>query len=139
MTRTRLHDKYRKDSSAGNQRNLCVKLVRKSKKNFYNNPNMKRVTDNFWQTVKPNFTEKTLEDERITIADREKIITEKKKELKKFKDHFEKIVETLKIDDPILSYLSNDAVLNATKNFSTMLVFLKSRKRETLLISFPLN
>ena len=60
-------------------------------------------------------------------------------ELKKFKDHFEKIVETLKIDDPILSYLSNDAVLNATKNFSTMLVFLKSRKRETLLISFPLN
>ena len=88
MTRTRLHNKYRKDSSAGNQRNLCVKPVRKSKKNFYNNPNMKRVTDNFWQTVKPNFTEKTLEDERITIVDGEKIITEKKNGVKKIQGSY---------------------------------------------------
>ena len=59
MTRTRLLDKYGKDNSAGNlfaykrQRNLCVKRLRKSKKVFYNNLNVKRITDNrkFWQVL----------------------------------------------------------------------------------------
>ena len=59
MTRTRLLDKYRKDNSAENlfaykrQRNSYVKLLRKSKKNFYNNLNVKRITDNrkLWQTI----------------------------------------------------------------------------------------
>ena len=50
MTRTCLVNKYRKDNSAGNlfsykgQRNLCVKLLRKSRKDFYNNKKC-------WQTV----------------------------------------------------------------------------------------
>ena len=56
MTRTCLLNKYRKDNSAKNlfayitQGNLCAKLLRKSNKFFYNNPNVKRITDNriFW-------------------------------------------------------------------------------------------
>ena len=83
-TRIRLLDKYRKYNSAENlfaykrQRNLCVKLLRKSKKDFYNNLNVKRITDNrkFWQTIKPNFTDKTLRDERITLVEGGKVITE---------------------------------------------------------------
>ena len=75
------------------ERNLCVKLLRKSKKVFYNNLNVKRITDNrkFWQTIKPNFTDKILKDERITLADGEKVITEEKDLVKKFKDNFEKL------------------------------------------------
>ena len=77
MTRTRLLDKYRKYNSAENlfaykrQWNLCVKLLRKSKKDFYNNLNVKRITVNrkFWQTIKPNFTDKTLRDERVTLVE----------------------------------------------------------------------
>ena len=100
MTRTRLLDKYGKDNSAGNlfaykrQRNLCVKLLRKSKKVFYNNLNVKRITDSrkFWQTVKRSFTDKTLKDERTTLVDGGKVIIEQKDVVKKFKDHFEKIV-----------------------------------------------
>ena len=72
MTRTNLLNKYRKDNSGENLftykrlRNFCVKLLRKSKKDFYNNLNVKRTTDNrkFWQTVKVNFTDKTLKNER---------------------------------------------------------------------------
>ena len=76
---------------------FCVKLLRKSKKNFYNNLNVKRITDNrkFWQTIKPNFTDKTLKYERITLVEGGKVITEEKDAVKLFKDHFEKIVETL--------------------------------------------
>ena len=58
---------------------------------------MKRITDNrkFWQTIKPNFTDKTLKYERITLVEGGKVITEEKDAVKLFKDHFEKIVETL--------------------------------------------
>ena len=65
VTRTRLLNKYRKDNSAGylftfkRQRNLCVKFLRKSMKDSYNNLNVNRVTGNlkFWQIIKPNFTD----------------------------------------------------------------------------------
>ena len=77
-------------------KNFYVKLLRKSKKNFYNNLNVNRVTDNrkFWQTIKSNCTDKTLKDERITLVEGDKVLTEEKDEVKIFKDHFEKIVET---------------------------------------------
>ena len=76
MTQTCLLNKYRKDNNAGNpmaykrQRNLYVILLRKSKKVFYNNINVKRITDkrNFWQTIKPSLTDKTFKDERITLV-----------------------------------------------------------------------
>ena len=69
MTRTRLFNNYKKDNSTGNlfaykmQRNLCVKLLKKCKV-FYNNLNLKRITDykKFWQTIKLNFADKTLND-----------------------------------------------------------------------------
>ena len=57
-------------------------------------------------------------DERITLVEGDKVITEEKDVVKVFKDHFEKIVETLKIDPHTLSALSDDPVLNAIENFS---------------------
>ena len=124
MTQARLLNKYRKDNSA-EERNLCVKLLRKSNV-FYNNLNVKRITDNrkFWQTIKPNFIDKTLKDERITFVDEDKVIIEENDVAKNFKDHFEKI----KIDHPILSDLSDDPVLNAIENFSNHVSVLKIRE-----------
>ena len=147
-TRTRLLNKYRKYNSAENffaykrQRNLCVKLLRKSKKDFYNNLNVKRITDNrkFWQTIKPNFTDKTLRDERTTLVEGDKVITEEKHVVKIFKDHFEKIVETLKIDRLKLSDLSDDPVLNAIENFShhASVLKIKEARDSTGCFSFKL-
>ena len=81
---------------------------------------MKRITDNrkFLQTIKPNCTDKTLKDERITLVEGDKVITEEKDVIKIFKNHFEKIVETLRIDPPILSDISDNPVLNAIEDFS---------------------
>ena len=86
-------------------KNLCVKLLRKSKKVFCNNLNVTTIANNkkFWQTIKSNFTDKTLKDESIILVDGDKVITEEKDVVKKFKDHFEKIIGTLEIDLPILS------------------------------------
>ena len=66
MTRTRLLNKYGKDNIAEiifkGQKNLYIKFLRKSKKDFHKNLNVKRITDNrkFWQTINPHFTDKTL-------------------------------------------------------------------------------
>ena len=64
MTQTRLLNKLRKFNCPENQlaykkqRNYCDKLLKRSKKDFYNNLNIKKVTANkhFWKTIMPNFT-----------------------------------------------------------------------------------
>lgn len=81
MNRTRLLNRFRKVKSELNrraytkQRNYCVKLLRKRKKDLYNNLNIKNITDNklFWKTMKPCFSDKLLKDEKITLVEEEKI------------------------------------------------------------------
>ena len=74
-------------------RNLYVKFLRKSKKYFYNNVNVKKIIDDrtFWRNIKPNFTDKTLKDEIITFVDEDKLITEEKDVVEKFKNLLEKL------------------------------------------------
>ena len=70
MVRTKLLNKFRKENSFINeleykrQRNFCTTLIKKTKRNFYNNLNVNKITDNksCWKTVKPSFTEKALKD-----------------------------------------------------------------------------
>ena len=51
MTRTRVLNKVRKFNDPENQlaykrqRNYCFKLLKRSKKDFFNNPNVERVTN----------------------------------------------------------------------------------------------
>ena len=76
MNRSRLLNRYRKEKNRSNksvyksQRTFCVKLIRKIKKDFYNNLNDKYITENklFWKTVKPLFTDKIFKFERMTLA-----------------------------------------------------------------------
>ena len=61
MTRSRLRNKFLKTKSQeckqayNKQRNLCVTMVRKAKKNYFNNLNVRNITDNkqFCKFVKP--------------------------------------------------------------------------------------
>ena len=50
------------------QRNYCVLLIRKTKRDYYSNLNHKQLTDNknFCKTVKPFFTDKGVNNEKIT-------------------------------------------------------------------------
>ena len=59
--------------------------------------------ENFGKLSKPNFTDKTLKDERVILVDGDKFVKEEK-DVKKFTNHFEIIVEALKIDCPIIFY-----------------------------------
>ena len=50
------------------QRNLCVRLIRSEKKNFFSNINTSEITDSktFWKIVKPFFTDKIKTKSKIT-------------------------------------------------------------------------
>ena len=50
------------------QRNLCVALLRKSKREYFGNLDEKKVCDNekFWSVVKPLLSNKFASDEKIT-------------------------------------------------------------------------
>ena len=101
MNRLRLLNRYRKEkktettrSAYKRQRNFCVKLLRKTKKEFYNNPNVKYITENilFCKTVKPTFIDKTLKDERITLVENNKVVSDESKLVEIFSKYFGNIV-----------------------------------------------
>ena len=108
MTRSRLLNKFRQERTISScvahkkQRNICVKLLQKTKKGFFNNLDVKRVTVNeqFWKTVKPCLTEKILKDERITVTENEKVVSDERELVKIFNKYFSNIVSNLDIQCP---------------------------------------
>ena len=82
MHRAQLRNNFLRNRSDENkrkyskQRNYCVSLLRKTKKNYYNNLNEKKITDNktFWKTVKPFLSDKTPSDEMVALIEKDKII-----------------------------------------------------------------
>ena len=95
VTGTRLLNEPRKVNCLENQlaykrqHNYCIKLLKISKKDVYNNLNVKKVTDNkhFQKPMKPHFTDKILKDEKSILVENDKVITEEIDLAKIFKDH----------------------------------------------------
>ena len=77
MKRTCLRNKFLKDRKQrkqkrySKQRNYCVSLIRKMKKDYYSTLDINKVTDNktFWKTIKPFQSDKIVSTERITLID----------------------------------------------------------------------
>ena len=66
MHKTRFRNKYLRNKTDENkkkytkQRNYCVSLLRKSKREYYSSLDVENITDNktFWKTVKPFLSDK---------------------------------------------------------------------------------
>ena len=77
MLRLKLGNRYNKSRTSENlhsyrkQRNLCVKLLKSAKKDYYNILNITHITDNkkFWKTVKPAFSDKVHQSKKIVLVD----------------------------------------------------------------------
>ena len=77
MTGSRLKNKFHKNSSAKNwniykkQRNFCLKLLRQTREKYFNNINVKKVSDNktFCKSVKPFFSNKGLNSNNILLVE----------------------------------------------------------------------
>ena len=104
---TRLRNKFLKNRTESNrvsynkQRNFCVSLLRKAKKDYYGNLNEKDVIDNkkFWKTVKPLFSDKVKSSEKITLVQEDKIITSDDENGKILNSFFSNVVKHLKIPE----------------------------------------
>ena len=74
-------------------------MVRKAKKNYFNNLNVRNITDNkqLWNTVKPFSSSKVGDNGRITLIERDKVVPEDREVAETFNSYFENIVENLGI------------------------------------------
>ena len=115
MKRARLRNNY--------QRNICASLLRKLKRSYFENLNVKLVRDNnkFWKNIAPLFSNKIKSKERITLMENENIISNDKKVAKTFHEFFSNVVKCLNISQN--SYLISgtsqiDPVLQSIEKFS---------------------
>ena len=97
------------------QINLCVFLLRKAKRSYYSNLIEKNVIVNWkiWKTVKPMLSNKFVNNEKITLVDNEKVITNDKEIAKVLNDFFSNIIKTLNIPnkDHTDSIVENSEIL----------------------------
>ena len=93
------------------QRNKCVSLLKKAKKEYYQNLDEKNVIDNkkFWKTVKPLLSDKSVSREKINLTENEKMLTSESETAETLNNFFSNIVKKLNIP----KFNSNNSV---TKN-----------------------
>ena len=115
MKRSKLRNKYLRErtneakSLYNKQRNLCVSILRKNKRDYFGNLNNKIVTDNrkFWKTISPLFSEKAFHRECITLKESNKTITNNVELAETFNTFFSKIVPNLNIDNNLGDNITN--------------------------------
>ena len=117
MLRTKLRNKFLKEkttetrSGYNKQRNICVSILRKAKRSYFENLDIKNLSDNrkFWGTVKPLFSNKVRSNDYITLNENDLLIRNEYKLANIFNTFFVNIVPNLgiEIDQQYLSNVSN--------------------------------
>ena len=79
------------------QRNYCVSLLRKTKKDYYENLNVKDILNNKQRAIKPLFSNKTKSNEKITFVEDETVTTQDEQNAELLNIFFPKAVKILKI------------------------------------------
>ena len=105
MVRGKLKNKYMNNMSVESkrsytrQRNYCGKLLRKKSKTFLLNLNTENITDNkiFLQIVKPVFSDKTLDSDKITLISNDEIFSDEENICKTFNDLFSNVIKNLNV------------------------------------------
>ena len=130
MTRERLRNKFLKsrkieDRKAFNkQRNNCVSLLRKTKTEFYQNLDEKKILDNrkFWHVVKPYLSSKQKTSDKIILVENNDIIESDEKTADILNCFFSSIVKKLDLPLPpqalpVSDDYSKDPVLHCIDKF----------------------
>ena len=105
MVRSQLKRQFNNNKSKGNpkkckqQRNYCLKLLGKKKKEYFQNMDVNKVNDNkmFWKTVKPRFSNKCKTANTIILTEGDMIIKNDKLIADTFSNYFADITKTLKL------------------------------------------
>ena len=106
MTRSRIRNRYLRNLSVTNKneykryRNFRVGLFRKEKGRFYENIDTNKITDNriFWKTVKPLFSGKHILNKKITLVEKNDIVSNDADVAELMNLYFSFAVQDLEID-----------------------------------------
>ena len=109
MTRSRLRNRLLKNRSEENrklfrkQKNKCVSVLRKSKKDYFANLKEKNIADNkrFWETVKPFLSKKNHLSESINLTEEanNSLLTNSEEVAKELNNLFANAVKNLNISN----------------------------------------
>ena len=114
MKRTRFRNKFLKDRNKkgrySKQKNYCVLLIRKMKKDYCSNIDIKKVTNNktYRKTIKPFLSDKIMSTERITLIDNGDIVSTEQDAAHVLNTFFSNIVTYLEIPE----YIDRDPISN---------------------------
>ena len=105
MLRTKLRNQFLKKRTLetrtkyNKQRNIYVSLVKKAKRNYYENLDLNDINDNkkFWATVKPLFSNKIKSAENIFLDESGEIIRNEVKVANVFNRYFVNMVTNMGI------------------------------------------
>ena len=108
MIRSNLRQKFYKSRSESDkktynkQKNKCVSLLRKTKKAYYSNLNVKDVVDNkkFWKTIKSFFSDKSNNFENISLIENSNLLTNDFEIAETFNKYFQNLVPNLALQVP---------------------------------------
>ena len=114
MLRTKLRHQFLKKKTLeainkyNKQKNTCVSVVKKAKRKYYENLDLKDINDNkkFWATVKPLFSNKIKLAENIFLDEPVEIIINEVKVANVFNKYFVNMVPSMGITNNH-SFLSN--------------------------------
>ena len=128
MKRSRLRNVFLKPRTDTNkktystQRNLCKKLLKNTKKSYFENIDTKKITDNrsFWRTVLPLFTQNSSKGEKVNLIDDGETISSDEELCETFNQFFSNVVPTLNIRKPKSFPLASDnldPIMSVIKSF----------------------
>ena len=106
-----IYNNYRTENNWAHykkQRNFCVNLLRKTNTEYFQKLNVKYLSDNrnFWKTIKPVFSNKGLNSNKLMLKENNRLITEEKELATVMNTFFVNITESLdlkKDDDSSLN------------------------------------
>ena len=118
MTRSRLKNKYLQIPSQANhaiyrkQRNICVTILRKAKKDYFSQLNVKDIRDNkrFWKIIKPYVSNKCKSSPKIILIENDKIINDDIEIAEIMNNYFVNVTKSLNI--PTHKYIGKKTILN---------------------------
>ena len=124
MVRSKLKNKYNKNRTGENwdsykkQRNFCVNLLRKTKKDYFSDLNIKNITDNkaFWKNIKPYFSNKGLNSSSLILLEKSKSVTNDQDIANIMNNYFKGITSHLNL------------ISNHTENLTNIIKILKTMK-----------
>ena len=109
MLRSKLKNKFNKERNHINwynykrQRNRCLSILGKTKKEYFTSLNIKQVSDNklFWKSVKPFFRDKASNSSKITLMEENNIISDEEEIASIMNNYFINVTKTLNLKKQI--------------------------------------